>query len=236
MSTSTTNHETVTTSTTTDYDGVQRLWAQCECGASEQWVAFGKATVRTWHANHQRAAAVVAGNSVPTMAALMGETVTTAHTSWCADRGHAAHTVAGRDTGVCPRCGTVTSSATGADAAWDATPVAGPLVATHVGDVEADRRVAELVEAMAAGSADGVERFAITTDDGARTTMVEHHPRHSTPRMVLELVLMRRYGVALDGVAETHTSGTSATAYVAERTPSGRTVRSVTVTIPARFI
>jgi hypothetical protein len=39
--------------------------------------------------------------------ALNGETVTEAHAAFCAERGHATHTVDGVDTGVCPRCGEV---------------------------------------------------------------------------------------------------------------------------------
>jgi hypothetical protein len=47
---------------------------------------------------------------VPTMAALLGEGVTQAHTDYCAAHGHATHTVDGTDTGVCPRCGAVTAA------------------------------------------------------------------------------------------------------------------------------
>lgn len=42
--------------------------------------------------------------------ALTGEVVTERHARICAERGHASHTVNGRDSGTCPRCGTVTES------------------------------------------------------------------------------------------------------------------------------
>lgn len=41
------------------------------------------------------------------MPAVRGEVVTTFHANVCGERGHAVHTVAGKDTGVCPRCGEV---------------------------------------------------------------------------------------------------------------------------------
>lgn len=45
--------------------------------------------------------------------ALTGGVVTEVHTRTCAERGHASHTVAGVDSGVCPRCGEQTASADG---------------------------------------------------------------------------------------------------------------------------
>lgn len=39
--------------------------------------------------------------------ALAGRVVTDAHARICAEYGHATHTVDGRDTGSCPRCGEV---------------------------------------------------------------------------------------------------------------------------------
>jgi sigma54-dependent transcription regulator len=43
--------------------------------------------------------------------ALAGETVTEAHVQTCRERGHAARTVDGTDSGACPRCGEVTTDA-----------------------------------------------------------------------------------------------------------------------------
>jgi NADH pyrophosphatase NudC (nudix superfamily) len=45
------------------------------------------------------------------MPALNGRGVTEAHARICAARGHATHTRDGVDTGVCPRCGDVTTPA-----------------------------------------------------------------------------------------------------------------------------
>lgn len=39
--------------------------------------------------------------------ALDGRGVTQAHARYCADHGHATHTVDGTPTGTCPRCGEV---------------------------------------------------------------------------------------------------------------------------------
>ena len=45
------------------------------------------------------------------MPALTGDVVTERHTALCQTRGHATHTVAGVDTGTCPRCGATTCRA-----------------------------------------------------------------------------------------------------------------------------
>jgi hypothetical protein len=37
--------------------------------------------------------------------ALAGEQVTERDAKVCATRGHATHTIDGKDTGICPRCG-----------------------------------------------------------------------------------------------------------------------------------
>lgn len=42
------------------------------------------------------------------MAAAKGQIVCQGHADYCAEHGHATHTVNGKDTGRCPRCGVIT--------------------------------------------------------------------------------------------------------------------------------
>jgi hypothetical protein len=56
------------------------------------------------------------------MPALNGQTVTEFHARICREQGHATHTVDGRTSGTCPRCGEVTEPAettTGSVAVFD---------------------------------------------------------------------------------------------------------------------
>jgi predicted RNA-binding Zn-ribbon protein involved in translation (DUF1610 family) len=55
-----------------------------------------------------RVASESAERPAPSMAAAQGEPVTQRHADYCAEHGHATHTVDGAETGVCPRCGDVT--------------------------------------------------------------------------------------------------------------------------------
>jgi hypothetical protein len=50
------------------------------------------------------------GKTVNSFPALYGQPVTEAHTAFCAERGHASHTVNGAEQGICPRCGEITET------------------------------------------------------------------------------------------------------------------------------
>jgi hypothetical protein len=66
------------------------------------------------------------------MAALEGRVVTEGHSRICRERGHATHTVAGVDTGTCPRCGETTIPAKPSPEIVDTSKLrSGDLVQTH---------------------------------------------------------------------------------------------------------